>query len=86
LLYIFMIGFSGALKNTIIYSKGIVSWLLGAIYYLLPHFDFYDMRIRITHDWPPIRTDIMVLITGYTIIYIGMLLWISSGVFRRRDI
>ncbi|MFH1777095.1 MAG: ABC transporter permease subunit [Candidatus Omnitrophota bacterium] len=57
-------------------TSGIV---LSLFYYLLPHFEFYDLRTRMVHMWTPLPAFIMGYIMLYTLIYV--LLLISAAIY-----
>lgn len=87
LIYFFVSNFSDILRNSIIYAKGGVSSILqGSIFYMLPHFEFFDMRIRITHGWDPLSWPIFFGICVYTVLYCGILFYFASLGFKRKSL
>ncbi|MDP8299580.1 MAG: ABC transporter permease subunit [Candidatus Tantalella remota] len=84
LLFMLINGFSGPLRNTVLLTRGIASSAAGVVYYLLPHFDFYDLRIRITHAWDPLPMWLIFSVTAYTVFYCFMLLFFAGAIFRRK--
>ncbi len=86
LLYFYVINFSGPLRDAVISAKGFVAAMLGTFYYLLPHFDFFDMRIRITHAWDPLAGWVVAAITVYTAVYCLLLLYLAAMIFRRKKL
>ncbi|RKY42752.1 MAG: hypothetical protein DRP85_01715 [Candidatus Makaraimicrobium thalassicum] len=86
LLYLMISGFSNSLRDTALFSRGFASVASGMLYYLLPHFDFYDLRIRITHAWDPLPLWVVIAVTAYTLIYCSALLYFAGVIFRRKDL
>ena len=84
LLYIIIGGFSDSIRDSVLFSKGFTSIASGILYYLLPHFDFYDLRVRITHAWDPLPFWVVAAVAAYTLIYCFALLYFAGVVFRRR--
>lgn len=59
---------------------------LTVLYFLIPHFEFFDMRELIIHDWP-IDTSMWLftlLSTIYGLLYMGFFLLAACLVFRRK--
>jgi ABC-type transport system involved in multi-copper enzyme maturation permease subunit len=86
ILYFFMLNFSDIVRKSVICSQGPSSWAMNIVYYLLPHFEFFDMRIRITHAWDPLKYDTFILILVYTFIYSYLCLGLAALIFKRRDL
>ena len=86
LLYVVILGFSEQLRELVLYSKGLISLAWGVLYYLLPHFDFYDLRIRITHEWDPLAGWVVMSVMVYTLVYCYALLYFAGIIFRRKKL
>ena len=60
---------------------------LGAVskgfYYLLPHFEFFDIRQRLIHDWNPISLDLVAFLTLYALLYTSLFLLIGWLKFKK---
>ncbi len=84
LLYLTIRGFSDFLRGIILFSKGIVATLYGILYCLLPHLEFFDLRIRITHAWDPLPMWVVFTVVGYTVLYCCMLLSLAGYIFERK--
>jgi Cu-processing system permease protein len=84
LLYIIIAGSSGQLRNMALFSEGAASLLYGTLYYLIPHFEFFDLRVRIAHSWDPLPGWVMVAVGMYTFIYCWGLLYLSAVIFKRK--
>ncbi len=86
LAYVAILGFSAQLRELVLYSKGFVSAVWGSLFYLLPHFDFYDLRIRVTHEWDPLAAWVVVSVAAYTLVYCFMLLYFAGMIFGRKKL
>ncbi|MCK4852509.1 MAG: ABC transporter permease subunit [Candidatus Omnitrophica bacterium] len=84
LLYFFISGFSDTLREAVLFSKGTAAALTGIAYYLVPHFEFFDLRVRITHGWDPLDAWVVAAITVYTAVYCLALLYFAGVLFRRK--
>jgi len=60
------------------------SSILTAIYFAIPHLEFFDLRALIIHDWPMVGWIYIGIATGYGWLYIGFFLIAASMVFRRK--
>ena len=53
------------------------------LYYLLPHFEFFDLRQRLIHQWAPISAGLMGFLTVYTLVYTTFFLLTGWLRFRK---
>jgi len=60
--------------------------LLLALYYVVPHLDFFDMRDLITHDWGTVPWTALALATLYAGAYTAVFLAGSFWSFRRKNL
>lgn len=86
LLYFVIYWCNGMLKDLILSSSQKVSYAYTFLYYLLPHFEFYDARVRLVHLWDPLPLWVIAAITIYTLLYIWIIISISSTVFKRKGL
>ncbi len=54
------------------------------IYYLLPHFEFFDLRHRLVHDWALLPVNILAFLVIYCCVYTGVLLFASYEIFKKK--
>ncbi len=54
------------------------------IYYILPHFEFFDLRHRLIHNWELLPLWVMSAISLYAFLYISGLLFLAFQGFKRR--
>lgn len=59
-------------------------WVLQAIHWLAPHFEFFDLRQRLVHEWPPIGWGICAAVMAYAFCYAGACLCVAGFVFRKK--
>lgn len=84
LLYYFVLYFVNQLKVLSQSSVYLKAWIFKLLYFILPHFEFFDLKLRLVHDWPVIPLWAVFAVTGYAFFYIWafiILTWIS---FRRK--
>lgn len=69
----------------LIVSSGVSGSLLSALYYLMPHFELFDMRQRLVHDWgaAAAATVAGVLLYG-ALLTLGFLVLAWIGYRRKR--
>ena len=57
-----------------------------AIFYAMPHLEFYDLRDLIIHDWPLVNWSAIGLATLYGIVYAAAFLGGACFLFRRKPL
>lgn len=60
--------------------------LLQVIDLIAPHFDFFDMRLRVVHHWPNVSWGLCAFIIFYAVAYSAICLGIASCLFKRKKI
>jgi ABC-type transport system involved in multi-copper enzyme maturation permease subunit len=60
--------------------------VLTAVHWIAPHVEFFDLRQRVAHDWPPISWKICLAALAYAVGYAGLCLALAIRVFRRRQL
>lgn len=55
-----------------------------ALYYLIPHLEFYDVRDLLVHNWPLISWGVWSLALGYALVYISFFMVAAAMLFRRK--
>jgi ABC-type transport system involved in multi-copper enzyme maturation permease subunit len=58
--------------------------LLLALYYVVPHLEFFDLRDLVIHNWPSIQWLVCAKATAYAAAYGAFFLAVSCLLFRRR--
>ena len=65
-------------------SPGVRGTLLLALYYLLPHFELFDLRRRLLHGFGPLPVDVTAKLVAYGAVWTGALLVMAGLSYRRR--
>jgi len=58
--------------------------LLQALFFTIPHLEFFDLRDLLVHDWPPVRWLVCLKAVVYAAAYGGFFLVASCLWFRRK--
>jgi len=77
----FLMSWFGSNLREILYKLPFVGQL---IYYLLPHFEFFDLRHRLIHNWEALPFWVMLSIVLYAVIYTSALLLLAFRGFKKR--
>jgi len=83
-IYLFMTGFGEYVRVQILSPHTLYAFFSNLLYQLLPHFEFYDLRMRIVHAWEPLPTWVVSAVFLYTLIYVCFLLLLSYLKIRKR--
>jgi ABC-type Na+ efflux pump permease subunit len=60
--------------------------VLEVLYHILPHFDVFDMRLRIVHDFGPLKAGVLLEIAAYGVALTAFILTCAWAAFRTRKI
>ncbi len=77
IIYFAVIWFMEALTGILLSSQGALSVLVNIIYYLIPHYEFYDLHIRIVHSWEALPLWVFAGIVAYTFVYTSIVISLS---------
>ena len=58
--------------------------MLLALYYGLPHFELFDLRQRVVHDWGPVSWSVMAQVLAYGVVWTAILLLLSWISYRKK--
>jgi ABC-type transport system involved in multi-copper enzyme maturation permease subunit len=86
LIYYAVSSFSGEFRDAVLYSKGAYSYFMGTVYYLIPHFDLYDLRVRLTQSWDALPAWAVAAVAVYTAVYSSTLIYFSGRIFGRKQL
>ena len=84
IIYVLINTYGMTLKET---SEGFFwlnRWLAAGFYYLMPHFEFFDVRQRFIHGWAPISGKLVIFLTFYAIFYSAFFVMIGFLKFRKK--
>ncbi len=59
-------------------------WVLQAIQWVGPHFEFFDLRQRMVHEWPPIGWGVCTAVMAYAFSYVTACLCLAGCAFRKK--
>jgi ABC-type transport system involved in multi-copper enzyme maturation permease subunit len=62
----------------------VVRQLAGGLYYLLPNFGAFDLKVNAIYGLPVPANGIMMTL-AYFVVYVGFLLSVSAAIFSRRE-
>jgi Cu-processing system permease protein len=57
-----------------------------AVYYAMPHLEFYDLRDLVIHDWPLVKWSVVGFVTLYGAAYSVAFLGLACFLFRRKPL
>jgi ABC-type Na+ efflux pump permease subunit len=65
-------------------EAGAGAWRLDLLYHLLPHFEVFDMRLRIVHDFGPVDAGTLFAVLGYGVSLTALLLALAWLAYRTK--
>ena len=68
----------------VVQEKGFTVNALLALYYGLPHFELFDLRQRVVHDWGPAPWRVVFQVFVYGVVWTAILLLLSWLSYRRK--
>jgi len=60
------------------------AWRLDLLYHLLPHFEVFDMRLRMVHDFGPVDAGTLLEILGYGVSLTALLIALAWLAYRNK--
>lgn len=76
----------GHLNRVALQIKGIEGTIVYALYYMIPHLEWYDVRDLVINDWGHISWLVCGGATLYGLLYSAVLLGLTWTVFRRKSL
>ncbi len=61
-------------------------WILAFIHWVGPHLEFFDLRQRVVHEWPPVQWGVCFAALGYAVGYAALCLAAAGAIFRRKKV
>lgn len=58
--------------------------ILYGIYYVIPHLEWYDTRLLIVHNWPPIPPIAFLIAIIYSAFFTGVSILAANMIYRRK--
>ncbi len=65
-------------------AEGFAAGGLLALYYALPHFELFDLRQRLTHDWGPAPGGTVAAVLAYGAVWTALFLLLAWMGYRRK--
>ena len=84
IVYFYVMWFADGFRAIVVSSSGLSSILLNICYYLTPHYEFYDLRTRLTHSWDALPLWVVCFLVIYSILYASLVLYISYTKLKRK--
>lgn len=86
LLYFFMSWFGEYLRAQILFPQKILAFFYNLTYQILPHYEFYDLRMRMVHGWEPLPLWVVSSVFLYTLIYVSFILMLGYLKIRKKTL
>ena len=74
------------LGKVALHLAGLKQTVTLAVFYAMPHLEFYDLRDLIIHDWPLVKWNAIGLATLYGLAYTAAFLGLACFLFRRKPL
>jgi len=84
MIYFFVVWFMDTIRVYIIHTKGFNFLFSNILYYLIPHYEFFDLRVRITHSWEALPLWVVCFLLIYTVAYTGVISLMSLVKLRKK--
>lgn len=79
-----MLLYGNSLSQMATEASAPASWFLKFLHFILPHFEFFDLRLRLVHDWSAVSIWPMLGVTLYTVLYTTAILVAATFIFRTK--
>ena len=86
LLYFFMSWFGESLRIQILSPRKIFAFLANFLYQILPHYELYDLRMRIVHGWEELPFRVVSMVFIYTLVYLSFILTLAYLKIRKKSL
>lgn len=63
-----------------------VNWVIRSVHYVFPHFEFYDSRVRLIHEWGSYDWSAVAMVLVYTVVYTLIFLILATLFFNRKKL
>ncbi len=86
ILYILISTYGSGLNTAGANWNAVGRWICEIVYFLLPHYEFFDLRARLVHGWGPISLQLMALLSAYAVLYSAFFMLLAWAAFRKRPV
>lgn len=59
-------------------------WVFQVLHWVAPHVEFFDLRQRLVHQWPPVGWGVCAAVLAYAACYAAACLFFAGRVFRKK--
>lgn len=66
--------------------SGIGSWVAVGVHLIAPHFEFFDLRLRVVHEWGAMNPAVFLGVLAYAAVYAALLLTAAVAIFNRKHL
>lgn len=84
ILYFFILYFVNQLKVLSQSANFFNAWIFKSLYFILPHFEFFDLKLRFVHNWPSIPLWTVYAVSIYAFFYVLAFIILAWVCFRRK--
>lgn len=84
IIYFAIVWFIDILRAMVIYAEGWRLFFSNLIFYLIPHYEFYDLRVRLAHSWEALPLWVACSIILYTILYVSAILCLGHLKLKKK--
>ena len=64
--------------------SGVRGAALLALYYVVPHFELFDLRRRLVHGYGPVEASVYLTVLGYGLVFILVFLMLAWLLYRHK--
>ena len=86
IVYVLISTYGAGLKATGAHFGPVLRWICEIVYYLLPHFEFFDLRSRFVHGWGALSPSLLAVLALYAFFYSIFFILLAWVAFRRRPL
>lgn len=79
-----MLLFGGRLSGLALQTPAPASYAIWLVHFIFPHFEFFDSRLRMIHEWGPHSWSVFLAATLYAALYTAALVAVAMVIFRRK--
>lgn len=84
IIYFVITWFADGLRTNALLTTGLNSIPLTIVYYLIPHYEFYDLRIRLVHSWEALPLWVFFAALIYATLYTSIVLYLGYIKLKKR--
>ena len=78
------VGIVPMVPKLVVHAKKLEGLFLTVLYYMMPHFELFDLRRRVVHSWGTASWGLLAVILVYGMVWIALFLGIAWLGYRRK--